>query len=121
MISVLAILDVGSGEIMWILLIAVLLFGGDKLPGFARGLGRAVNEFKKAKGDVEREISRALHETPVEPPRPQPPQSVQQVISPQDAKLYPELAPPEPQVPRANPPSRTGGPESPGSQPPTAS
>lgn len=117
MTTVLAILDVGSGEIMWILLIAVLLFGGDKLPGFARGLGRAMNEFKKAKGDVEREISRALHETP-EPPRPQAPQAVQQAISPQDEKLYPELGKPEPQVPRVNPPSRTGGPESPGSQPP---
>lgn len=37
----------GGQEWMWIALIAVLLFGGAKLPGMMRGLGSGIHEFKK--------------------------------------------------------------------------
>ncbi len=37
----------GGGEMMWIALVALLLFGGAKLPGLMRGLGQGVNELKK--------------------------------------------------------------------------
>ena len=38
----------GSQELMIILLISLLLFGAQKLPELARGLGKSVKEFKKA-------------------------------------------------------------------------
>jgi TatA/E family protein of Tat protein translocase len=37
----------GWQEILLILLLALLLFGGKKLPGIAKSLGRSVQEFKK--------------------------------------------------------------------------
>ncbi len=37
----------GGSEWMWIAGIAVLLFGGAKLPGMMRGLGSGIHEFKK--------------------------------------------------------------------------
>ncbi len=43
-------------EWLWIGLIVVLLFGADKLPKLARGLGRSLGEFKKAKDDFEKEL-----------------------------------------------------------------
>ncbi len=38
----------GSGEIIIILCVVLVLFGGKKLPEFARNLGKGVREFKRA-------------------------------------------------------------------------
>jgi len=39
---------IGSGELIVILCVILLLFGGKKLPEFARNLGLGIREFKKA-------------------------------------------------------------------------
>ncbi len=38
----------GTGEILLIVLVVLLLFGGKKLPELMRGMGRGVKEFKDA-------------------------------------------------------------------------
>jgi sec-independent protein translocase protein TatA len=38
----------GSGEIVVILFVVLILFGGKKLPEFAQSLGKGIREFKKA-------------------------------------------------------------------------
>ena len=45
------ILGLGGTELVVIFLIIVLLFGGAKLPGLAKGLGQSIKEFKKASKD----------------------------------------------------------------------
>ena len=40
--------DIGFTEILLILLVVVLLFGGRKIPEFAKGLGKGIKEFKGA-------------------------------------------------------------------------
>lgn len=48
---------IGSGEILVILCVILLLFGGKRLPEFAKNLGKGIREFKKAvQGDVLEEI-----------------------------------------------------------------
>lgn len=42
----------GGQEIIVVLLIVLLLFGGTKIPQLMRGLGKGMNEFKKAKEGV---------------------------------------------------------------------
>ncbi len=47
---------IGSMEIIIILCIILLLFGGKKLPEFARSLGKGIREFKKASQGIGEEI-----------------------------------------------------------------
>lgn len=46
----------GTNEIIVILIIVLLLFGGRKIPELMRGLGKGVREFNDAKNNVKREI-----------------------------------------------------------------
>ena len=49
-------------EIMIILIIVLLLFGGRKIPELMRGLGRGIREFNDAKSNVRREIEEGTAE-----------------------------------------------------------
>jgi len=51
----LAFMGIGTGELIVILVVVVLLFGAKRIPEIAKGLGRASHEFKKAKDDLARE------------------------------------------------------------------
>lgn len=59
--TVLEFLNMGSGEIMLILVVVLLLFGGKKLPELARGLGKGIRDFKDASDGVKREIHRNIN------------------------------------------------------------
>jgi sec-independent protein translocase protein TatA len=58
--STLLLLDIGAQEFVIILFIALLLFGGDKLPELARGLGKGIRDFKDASDGVKREIHKQI-------------------------------------------------------------
>ena len=65
----------GWPEIVAILAVVLLLFGAKKLPELAKGLGKGINEFKKASRDVQDEIERAVEEPPPAPRTPPPSQT----------------------------------------------
>lgn len=46
----------GTGEIILIAVVILILFGAKKIPEFARGLGQGVREFKNAANSVKTEI-----------------------------------------------------------------
>jgi sec-independent protein translocase protein TatA len=46
------LLFIGTSELMLIAGIALLLFGGKKLPEMMRGMGRGISEFKKGAKEV---------------------------------------------------------------------
>jgi sec-independent protein translocase protein TatA len=54
----------GGSEIMVVCIVALVLFGATKIPQFAKGLGQAVKEFKKASNEVSDEIHRDPPSTP---------------------------------------------------------
>lgn len=50
--------DFGSGEILLIIIAVFLIFGPSKIPEMARGLGKFINEIKRASEDIKTEINR---------------------------------------------------------------
>ncbi|MFB6151993.1 MAG: twin-arginine translocase TatA/TatE family subunit [Haloarculaceae archaeon] len=53
----------GGTELVVILLIAVLLFGANKIPKLARSTGQAMGEFQKGRQQVEQELEEMQEET----------------------------------------------------------
>ncbi|RLD41359.1 MAG: twin-arginine translocase TatA/TatE family subunit [Bacteroidetes bacterium] len=49
----------GGPEILVVMVIVVLLFGGKKIPELMRGLGKGMKEFKDATKDIKSEINDA--------------------------------------------------------------
>lgn len=49
-------LMLGTWEIIAIVAVILLLFGGAKIPELMRGLGKGVKEFKKAQKEVENAV-----------------------------------------------------------------
>lgn len=46
----------GTGEVILIALIVLLLFGGKKIPELMKGIGKGVKSFKEGLNDIENEI-----------------------------------------------------------------
>lgn len=49
-------LMIGTWEIVCIVLVVLLLFGGKKIPELMKGLGQGVKSFKQGMNEVEKEI-----------------------------------------------------------------
>ncbi|NTV67080.1 MAG: twin-arginine translocase TatA/TatE family subunit [Chlorobaculum sp.] len=54
----------GGQELILILLIVLLLFGAQKLPELAKGLGKGIKEFKKAQNEIEEEFNKTVDDSP---------------------------------------------------------
>ena len=76
-------MNFGGQEMVLVFVIVLLLFGAKKIPELARGLGKSMGEFKKAREEFEDEIKRAADDvdldkkadTPATPPKSEPHQS----------------------------------------------
>ncbi len=63
MIQLVTILFIGGTEIVFILFIVVLVFGADKLPEVARGLGKGMRTLKDATNDIKHEVTKSVKES----------------------------------------------------------
>jgi sec-independent protein translocase protein TatA len=53
------ILFISGGEIFFIMFIVVMVFGADKIPDIARGLGKGMRQLKDATEDIKQEIQKS--------------------------------------------------------------
>ena len=53
---------IGGTEIVFILFIVVLVFGADKLPEIARGLGKGMRTLRDATNDIKHEVTKSANE-----------------------------------------------------------
>ena len=49
--------NLGTGEIVIIAFVVLLLFGGKKIPELMRGVGNGVRSFKDGMNDIEKQIN----------------------------------------------------------------
>lgn len=56
--------NVGGGELLLILLVALLVLGPDKLPDFSRKVGRAMSEVRRLSDGFQREMRQAMDVDP---------------------------------------------------------
>ena len=52
-------LFISGGEIAFILFIVLMVFGADKVPEIARGLGKGMRQIKDATNDIKTEITKS--------------------------------------------------------------
>lgn len=52
-------LNLGGGEIVMILFVILMMFGGKGIPSIARTLGKGIREFKDATNDIQRDIQKS--------------------------------------------------------------
>ncbi len=52
----------GGYEVVIVLFVVLLLFGGKKIPELMRGLGKGIKEFNNAKATIEGEIKEGMKE-----------------------------------------------------------
>lgn len=51
------LLGLGTGEIIFIVLIILLLFGAKRIPELMKSMGKGIKSFKEGMKDVEKEIN----------------------------------------------------------------
>ena len=64
--------NIGFGEMMFILVVLLLLFGAKRLPEIGSSLGKGIREFKRSVNDIQGELTRPedSHQMRQAPPPP---------------------------------------------------
>jgi len=100
----------GPLELFLIFLVVLLIFGANKIPEIARGIGKGIREFKNATNEISKELQAEDQSRQIDSPRapqqgaPQPRQQPQ-ASAPASGSASPEEGPAEPA--RADNPSST--------------
>jgi sec-independent protein translocase protein TatA len=66
MISQVLFLFISGAEIGFVLFIILLVFGADKIPEIARGLGKGMRQIKDATNDIKSEITKSAQKEGVD-------------------------------------------------------
>jgi sec-independent protein translocase protein TatA len=61
-------MNLGATEILLVLLVVLLLFGGRRLPELARAIGKGLADFRRATQEVQREINAPLSDLAADKP-----------------------------------------------------
>jgi sec-independent protein translocase protein TatA len=77
----------GGGQIILILILVLIMFGAKKIPELAKGLGKGINEFKKATREVTDEIQNADTASTTPPAPKTPPANTTAQSGPPETKV----------------------------------
>lgn len=103
-------LNLGTGELLVIFLVALIVLGPNKLPDAARQMGRIMAELRRVSSGFQDEMRSAMREpTPTLPPLP-PPEAPELAVIDVDVPVAPDgAAPSKPATRRRKAPLRADG------------
>lgn len=61
--GILAFFNVGTGEVILIVAVILLLFGGRKIPELMKGIGKGVKSFRQGMNEVEDELKKPIEDS----------------------------------------------------------
>ena len=93
-------MNLGMPEMIFIFLLALVIFGPRKLPELGRQLGKALGEFKKASNEFKNQLEVEMMNIELEERAKQPPDAGPRIL-PAEKTFDAEPAPPLESVPRA--------------------
>ena len=56
------LIGISGGEIIVVFLFILIFFGADKIPGFARTMGRTIRQVKDVTSDIQRDIQNSVQD-----------------------------------------------------------
>jgi len=56
------LIGISGGEIIVVFLFVLIFFGADKIPGFARTMGRTIRQVKDATNDIQKDIQNSVQD-----------------------------------------------------------
>lgn len=59
---ILAFANLGAWEVIAIVLVVLLLFGGKKIPELMKGIGKGVKSFRQGMNEIEEEIKKPIED-----------------------------------------------------------
>lgn len=80
-------MNLGLPEMIFIFLLALLIFGPKKLPEIGRQIGKALNEFKRASNEFKAQIENEISNIDVQNARAEIEKAKQQIMAPLEAPL----------------------------------
>ena len=87
---------IGGGELIFIIFIALMLFGSDKIPDIARTMGKAMSQLKNATNEIKSEIQKGAEANGIDTSMKELTSSftdeVEKVKSNLDSNILPEVA-----------------------------
>jgi sec-independent protein translocase protein TatB len=85
-------MNLGFPEMLFIFVLALLLFGPKKLPGIARQIGKALAEFKRASNEFQQQLQDEMRKLEREPDNKN---AIGAATSPNPCPTQPQLSQPE--------------------------
>ena len=61
--EILAFFNFGTGEVIVIVAVILLLFGGKKIPELMKGIGKGVKSFRQGMNEVEDELKKPIEDS----------------------------------------------------------